>query len=149
MSTPFFIRPMQMGDFDTVADLSAELGYPVNSQQLFDNFGRAQSLHENAFFVAEATDARTVVGWLHAYGVAPFIAEPYAEIGGLVVAAAARKLGIGRALMQAAEQWASDNDYRHVRLRSGNHRPEAHLFYERIGYHPTRSSTMFKKPVPA
>ena len=74
-----------------------------------------------------------------------FQADCYAEIGGLVVGALVRRTGTGTALMRAAEAWAIEHGYTSMRLRSGMHRPEAHLFYAAIGYGKVRESMLFRK----
>lgn len=67
-----------------------------------------------------------------------------AQIGGLVVAEAARRSGAGRRFMQAAEQWAREHNCWAVYVRSNVIRKEAHQFYERIGYELVTSS-VFRK----
>ena len=47
--------------------------------------------------------------------------------------------------MLAVEVWALENDYLQVRLYSGPQRPEAHVFYERIGYPRANIPHMFRK----
>ncbi len=61
----------------------------------------------------------------------------------LAVEAEHRKQGIGSALMQTAEQWLAGRGARAIVLGSGNHRSEAHQFYEQLGYQAT--GKRFKK----
>ncbi|MGI4791496.1 MAG: GNAT family N-acetyltransferase [Janthinobacterium lividum] len=139
------IRPMTVDDAQEVAALSGQLGYPATESQVLDSFQAISAKPDNAFFVA---DNGGVVGWLQVLGV-HFLASlaPFAEIGGLVVDAAFRRQGVGRALMAQAEEWAKAQGYAEVRLRSGLHRTDAHQFYERIGYTLAKTNHMFCKDV--
>jgi GNAT superfamily N-acetyltransferase len=55
-----------------------------------------------------------------------------ASVWRLSVHEKARRLGVGKMLMNAAEQWAIDNGYRHVSLVTGN--PQSQQFYARLSY---------------
>jgi GNAT superfamily N-acetyltransferase len=58
-----------------------------------------------------------------------------ARITALVVAATARGIGVGRALLAATEAYAWSTGCVRIEVTSGDHRPDAHAFYERLGYH--------------
>jgi GNAT superfamily N-acetyltransferase len=49
----------------------------------------------------------------------------------LAVDPSRRSTGIGKALLDAAKQWAVDNGATHLELDSGDGRLDAHRFYER------------------
>ncbi len=134
-------------DAEAVARLSGQLGYPATAAQIQERLARITRSPDNGFFVAERSG--TVLGWVHVYGVHPLMSPSYAEVGGLVVAADARRQGIGRALMGEAEGWAQRQQYPDLRLRSGLHRADAHAFYQSIGYELTKTSHMFRKAFPA
>ena len=55
--------------------------------------------------------------------------------------------GVGHALLDEAEQWASAQGYNEVRLRSGVHREEAHEFYLAVGFEQSKASFMFRRRV--
>lgn len=55
-----------------------------------------------------------------------------------------RQRGVGRILIQKAEQWALDDGYRVIRLRSGTQRPESHHFYPKLGYERTKTQHHFQ-----
>jgi GNAT superfamily N-acetyltransferase len=71
--------------------------------------------------------------------------DPVAEIAGLVVDAEWRGSGVGKLLMQRAEDWARANGLRMVVLRSNVIRSEAHAFYESIGYTRFKTQHAFRK----
>ena len=58
----------------------------------------------------------------------------YAWIGGLVVDAAARRHGVGRALMTAAEAWTRQQGLPGIMLETQNVNVAACRFYERCGF---------------
>jgi len=55
---------------------------------------------------------------------------------------------VGRLLMQQAEQWAREQGYSEVILRSNVIRARAHKFYESLGYTPIKSQKVFRKVTP-
>jgi GNAT superfamily N-acetyltransferase len=126
------IRPMRMGDLRRVSELSEQLGYPVSSDLLENRFSRLVDSPVHALFVAESEGR--VVGWIHAHPQILLEAEPYAEIGGLVVDTNARRMGIGRALVLKVKHWANDCGLERVRVRSDIRRQEAHQFYPSLGF---------------
>ncbi len=136
------VRRMQGGDATVVAALSAQLGYSVTPERIEERWSHMEGDKNNGLFVAEAAESH-VVGWVHIYGVQLLESEPYAEIGGLVVDEGTRRCGVGRALMEAAEQWAQEQAFPAVRLRSGLPREEAHRFYKSIGYEHVKTSLLF------
>jgi GNAT superfamily N-acetyltransferase len=137
-------RSMAMQDVERVAELSAQLGYPVSTVDLQSRFMRITTTIGHALFVA-LDEKNTVVGWVHVHNIDRLEVERYADIGGIVVDAAMRGKGVGRALMRCAEAWALDSGYDRVKLSSGAHRIEAHAFYEHIGYSNIRTSYRFEK----
>jgi GNAT superfamily N-acetyltransferase len=57
-----------------------------------------------------------------------------ARLTALAVRREAQGLGVGRALVAAAEAFAWDADCRRLEVTSGDHRPGAHAFYRALGY---------------
>ena len=60
-----------------------------------------------------------------------------AEVESVHVAAERRGQGIGATLMAAAVEWARSAGCYRVQLTSNVARPEAHRFYERLGFAPS------------
>ena len=67
------------------------------------------------------------------------------EVAALVVDETVRGSGIGRCLMERAEEWARERGYNTVQLRSNVTRAAAHAFYERLGYKHIKTSKTFRK----
>ena len=65
----------------------------------------------------------------------PFLVpRRYAFIDTLVVTKPARRQGLGKALMQKAQQWAVDKKLKHIRLNVWEFNEGAIQFYEQLGY---------------
>jgi GNAT superfamily N-acetyltransferase len=96
--------------------------------------------------VLMATDsAGEVIGGVHIQRLMSLDADLSGQILGLVVAEKARRHGVGRALMTAAEDWARGRKCTKVILRSNVKRVDAHAFYEGIGYSNAKTQFAFRK----
>jgi GNAT superfamily N-acetyltransferase len=71
--------------------------------------------------------------------------EPIAEISGLVVDQSMRSCGIGKVLLDSAEQWARSIGCDAISVRSNVKRDRAHRFYERSGYEHVKDQRQFRK----
>jgi GNAT superfamily N-acetyltransferase len=145
------IREFAEADAGAVAVISAQLGYPASSDQILRRFTQmAEHATLHGIYVAQVPETEAIVGWVHVYGVRLLESDGYAEIGGLVVLENFRRNGVGRKLIAECEKWAANNAYTNVCLRSGMQRQdEAHLFYQKIGYLPSKQSVMFRKEMKA
>ena len=63
-----------------------------------------------------------------------FTGERQAYIGELATSAQAEGHGVGKALLQACEQWARDQGYRVLALATGAANQRALGFYHHLGY---------------
>ncbi len=130
-------------DAESIARLSGQLGYPSTAAETARRLADLGGNGEHAVFVAEGDQA--LLGWIHVRVSHLLLADTPAEIAGLVVDEHHRSRGVGRLLMQRAEQWAADQGCRSVRLRSNVIRDRAHAFYARLGYSVTKSQKVFSK----
>lgn len=138
------VRSAALADAAAIARLSGQLGYPVAIQSLATRLERLLGLEDQALFVA--TDAKgEVVGWIH--GAQQLLVESGArcEILGLVVDEAVRRSGVGRQLVEAAEQWARGQGLSEVSVRSAVGRAESHHFYQQLGYERVKSQHVYRK----
>ena len=140
------IRIATLDDPGPIAALCLQLGYEADAQALGSRLAYILGDPRQAVFVADLPAAR-VVGWVHAFIACYLEAKPFAEIGGVVVDATCRRLGIGRRLMVAVEGWARNCGVRSIRVRSSVVRAEAHAFYESIGYCMVKEQYTFSKDV--
>jgi GNAT superfamily N-acetyltransferase len=103
---------------------------------------------DTAVLVAEGSD-RAVAGWIHVCGRRSLESDPHAEIAGLVVDGARRRQGIGRRLVEAAEDWARGRGYARLRVRSNVARDVAHEFYGGLGFARVKSQHVYERAVDA
>lgn len=139
------VRRMRADDLGSVRRLAAQLGYENQPEDLRAWFERIDALADHEALVAEEDGA--VVGWIHVFGIDVLYEEPYADVAAVMVDEACRQDGVGRALMLAAEAWARQNGYGHVRVRSRLSREGAHRFYVRLGYAKEKAQYTFTKRV--
>jgi GNAT superfamily N-acetyltransferase len=136
------------GDAASVAELSGQLGYPVAAEQIASRYRVLAGDPDAAIFVAESPD-RALAGWLHVCGRRSLETDPLAEIAGLVVETARRRQGIGRRLVDAAEDWARGRGYARLRVRSNVARDVAHDFYPGLGFARVKSQHVYERAVDA
>ncbi len=142
------IRPAAGGDAEAIAMLSGELGYPAVAEDVDRRLSQMAAAEGHAIYVAEAGDG-SVVGWIHVFGACRLESEPFAELGGLVVAEARRGCGIGRMLCERASRWARDSGFPALRVRTRVEREATHRFYERVGFRRAKSQHVFTMPLAA
>jgi len=137
------IRELSEDDAAAAAALSAELGYPADTDMMRARIERLSAMADHGLFAA--CQGTRVVGWIHGLAAHPLQGDPRAEIGGLIVAAGARSTGVGALLVQRAEQWARERGFDAILVRSQIMRDAAHRFYLREGYERTKTSAVFTK----
>jgi GNAT superfamily N-acetyltransferase len=148
MATELVIRRGELGDAWELANLSGMLGYPVDALTLERRLVRLLAREEDVILVA-AGPRNGVVGWLHGAEQELLESGRRCEILGLVVHAGHRGHGVGRRLVAAVEQWAAGRGLEEVTVRSNVVRPEAHPFYERLGYRRIKTQHAYRKPLRA
>ncbi len=137
------IRAMRTSDLAAVADLSEQLGYPTSQETMTDRFANLSGRRGEHMLVAVHDEA--VRGWIHVRRVDSLESEPHAEVWGLVVDDRVRSQGVGRALLETAERWATEHRLSRIRVRSNVTRERAHAFYERAGYDVVKRQSVFEK----
>jgi GNAT superfamily N-acetyltransferase len=133
MQDPVTVRCGTDADSAAIAGLLAQLGYPTNLSRCEERLRRLASSGSERVLVAERTgEVLGVLGihlmpLLHADG-------NMGRITALVVREDVRGQGIGKRLVQAAEDWVWANDCERLEVTSGDHRQGAHRFYESAGF---------------
>jgi len=136
------IREIALSDAEAAAQLSAELGYPAEIDEMKKRIALVSSAADRVVYVAQR---ETVVGWIDVSIVHHLGTGTYGEIGGLVVSAEHRGSGIGRKLVAQGERWVADRGIATMVVRSRITREAAHRFYLREGYTMTKTSAVFSK----
>jgi GNAT superfamily N-acetyltransferase len=129
------IRDAQAADAERIAGLLTQLGYPTQPSGVEARLERLAIVGDRVL-VADLDGGAVGVAHLQ---VAPAIERdrPAAKIGALVVDAAYRGQGVGRALVQALEAEARARGCELLFVTTAEHRDDAHAFYERVGLEQT------------
>ncbi len=138
------IRSPEPRDYPKMAELAGQLGYRSNASEIERRLSGMHGSEDHAVFVAETAEGE-VAGWIAVFIYRCVESEPRAEISGLVVDENARCLGIGRRLLECAEDWARRKRCVAVGLRSNVIRERAHAFYERLGYEHIKTQKSLRK----
>lgn len=143
-------RPAQLGlhlrdatrrDAQVVANLLGELGYPSPVDVMADRLDAFVRSGEVAILALDESRALGLVT-IH---VTPVLHRPtgVGRITAMVVTENARRLQVGRALVEEAERRLAARGCALIEVTSNQNRTPAHAFYERLGYE--KSSYRFKK----
>ncbi|MBE2166403.1 GNAT family N-acetyltransferase [Acinetobacter oleivorans] len=127
------IRTAKWEDTQAICDLLKQMGYPQPLTLIQEKF---EILHNDAnsqILVAE--EKGKICGFLSLYFIPQIALEgDFAKICYLCVDENMRSKGVGRLLLQEAEQQAKRRGCDRMELHSGVQRPLAHQFYLREGY---------------
>jgi GNAT superfamily N-acetyltransferase len=143
-SEGILIRAAKEADIERLAVLCGQLGYPASAGQVRQRLDELLQVEDHAVLVAEGPDGQ-VIGWVHVFVRQLLVVDRHAELGGLVVDEGHRGRGVGRLLMETAEDWASARGCEALYMRSKVVREQAHRFYEGIGYDLIKRSCVFLK----
>jgi ribosomal protein S18 acetylase RimI-like enzyme len=128
-----WIRDAELNDAPELAVLMCELGY--ETQHLEMEMRLKLILSDPAYKTFVAIMDGRVCGMI---GTLTYLSyehnDPGARILALVTLSAARRRGIGRALIAAAEKDLAQKGIRRVALDTRLTRKDAHNFYESLGY---------------
>ena len=86
-----------------------------------------------------------IAGFIHVEKYELLYFQSMANILGIAVKSNCRRKGIGRGLLNAAEDWARSQGITMMRLNSGGSRKEAHTFYRNAGYDDVKEQLRFIK----
>lgn len=138
------VRPAQPCDCDAMAGLAAQLGYECTSEEVQERLNHMQDPRQYAVFVAELPGGQ-IAGWIGTYLFRSVETPSRAEINGLVVDSGVRSRGIGKLLLDAAEEWARSIGCEVISVRSNVKRDRAHRFYTVNGYEHVKTQKEFHK----
>jgi len=135
---------MSAEDAAAVADLTCQLGYPSSESDIRRRYDLIKDRPDASLLVAQLA-SRAIAGWIHVQKTHLLEADPRAEIWGLVVTESARGSGVGRLLVEAAEEWALTGGLHVMAVGSNSLRLEARAFYEHLGYKVIKTQNAFRK----
>jgi len=126
-------RSANSDDAPRIATLLDQLGYSSTTDAVVRRVSSLLGDRHSALIVAEVD--RTVVGVAAVHAI-PRLAEStdLGRLTALVVDDGFRRLGVGRALVAAAEECARTLGCRDMEITSSRLRTAAHRFYASLGY---------------
>jgi len=132
------IRSARASDVAEMSRLFAELGYDVPVDALVQRLKAFDAPGEGVIVAEDPSSPGRLLGTATLH-LTPVLhrAGPVGRVSALVVDSTVRGRGIGRALMQAAEQWAAERGCVLMEVTSNMRRADAHRFYEGLGYERT------------
>ena len=137
------VRRAETRDAAQMTRLAAELGYPMSPADMTNRL--TALLADDRHHIAVAASAEGILGWMHVEHRTSLEGGDRAELMGLVVDAQARRAGVGRALVAAAETWAATRGLAAMTVRSNAARELSHPFYEALGYVRAKTQHVYTK----
>lgn len=143
------VRPIEPRDRSAWAELRASLWPDADADELAHETIAHFAQPKQNIFVAEASDGR-LVGFLElslrAYAEG-CVTSPVPFIEGWYVTTQARGAGVGRALVEAAENWARMRGFREIASDTEAHNAASQAAHDALGYAQVETIVCFRKPL--
>jgi GNAT superfamily N-acetyltransferase len=130
------VRDATPNDAESIARLCTQLGYPVAAGIVPARLARLDSDPNARVLLAQTGDSIAGLATVHLRYTLNHEA-PIAQLTLLVVDEAYRTRGIGRVLVEAAEQWARSHGAKRFVVTTALQRADAHAFYEKLQFKHT------------
>ena len=117
---------------------------PVDAARIAPRLSGLLAGRDDVVFVAVADEAE-IVGFVHAAERRLLVSEPFVELEGLIVTAAARRRGAAAELIAAVERWTLARGVAELRVRARLERDVADRFYRRQGFALEKQQRVFAK----
>ncbi len=138
------IRQATIDDAPQLAVLATQLGYPSSPADVVARLRAIFADHSHVVFVA-VLPGSGACAFAHVCAGIALESGPRAELLGLVTDAALRSRGLGALLVAQAERWAQAKGLGTLCVRCNVVRPDAHRFYERLGFQCSKTQKYFRK----
>jgi GNAT superfamily N-acetyltransferase len=145
---PLELRHAGIDDASDLVRLVLELGYDADDGSMRRRLGRVLALGDHVVFVATESP-HGLVGCIHIAVSVTLLARPFAEIHALVVSGAHRRQGVGQALLQRAQRWATGRGLLDLVAQAQVHRKMAGEFYRALGFRPLKDQRVFIRELDA
>ncbi len=127
------VRDAVPADAEALARLCRQLGYPTAADVMPRRLAKLASDSNARAIVAASEELVVGLATVHVRYTLNHEA-PIAQLTLLVVDEQQRTRGIGRSLVEAAEQWARSRGAKRIVVTTAVHRTDAHLFYEKLQF---------------
>jgi len=138
------VRPPEPRDYDKMADLAEQLGYPSTGKQVRMRLEEMAHSKQYAVYVAEPPGGQ-IAGWIGMYLFRSVEQDSCAGISGLIVDQQTRSREIGKVLLGAAEEWARSQGCDAISVHTNVTRERAHRFYAHNGYEQIKTQKYLRK----
>ncbi len=132
------------GDASALAALATELGYPSDAPGMAARLDGLLASVADVVFVAALGDGE-LLGFVHAAEKRLLVSEPFVELEGLIVSAAARRRGAAALLVAVVEGWSLERGVGELRVRARVERDVADRFYRDRGFALEKQQHVFVK----
>ena len=139
------IREMNKFDSLKCKELTVQLGYPDQLVDFDKRFSLINKLPHHHLVVAETVSDKNLVGWMHLEIRYLLVSSFKVEISAIVVDEKLRGHGIGKKLLNYAENWTKNCGFKDIFLYTNIIRENSHSFYLKFGYQNSKDSKMFIK----
>lgn len=126
-------RPAELIDAERISALMGELGYQASSQLIERKLLVLGKSANDLVLVVD--DNETVIGVVSLHVQEMFHQEGrLGRITSLVIDEQYRGIGVGTLLVSEADRFFKRSGCVRAEVTSGDHRPQAHMFYQQQGY---------------
>ena len=138
------IRHAVSSDTEAIMELIDELGYKINRESVTANLHMYERVQGYVFVVEEGGK---VIAFFSGVFIPLFhAAEIMFRITALCVHHSKRAMGVGKSMLQKAEELCKKKDCYYLEVTSGQKRnKEAHVFYESLGYESYKGKRFIKR----
>jgi GNAT superfamily N-acetyltransferase len=142
------LRDAVATDAREIAEMLTELGHPTTAEEIPDRL--AAVIDEGGRVVLAELESVPVGLLCLARHSALHSPGPIAYITALVTKVAARRVGVGRTLVDEAKRWARSRGCVRLSVTSAERRADAHVFYPACGlpYTGRRFAVSLSEPTP-
>ena len=136
------IEPSDAGGIQSICEKG--LGYDCSLSLVEEKIKSLDKKREQVFVAAVNG---SIGGFIHVEKYDTLYFETMCNVLGLAVAKDFQKMGLGKNLLTAGENWAKQNGIKCMRVNSGITRVEAHKFYRHLGYESEKEQLRFIKHI--
>lgn len=140
------LRSLTLDDMPAIRTINdRSLGYPVMLELTQKQFETISQSSKHLIIGFEDHSSHHIVGYIHAEVYESLYAKAGLNVLALAVLPEYQGQGIGKSLLLALENRATEEGFAFIRLNSGSHRTDAHAFYRKMNYNGDKTQVRFIK----